>query len=105
MYGWSFSEGLLTAISVHLIRRFGEARPQGLTSPCGGVPEHRLQRVKEHVEANLGEDLSIAAMAQVAGLSPYHFCRILGSPWGKAPPTPPAATDRAGETALPGSRA
>ena len=84
VYGRSFSEGLLTAISVHLIRRYSGATPQVLRPPCGGMPEHRLRRVKEYIEANLGQDVSISVLAQVAGLSPYHFCRLFRQSTGQS---------------------
>lgn len=45
-----------------------------------------LGRVVDYVEARLGEDgLSLAAMAAVAGLSPFHFSRVFKRATGVAP--------------------
>jgi len=35
-----------------------------------------LQRVLEHIDAHLQDDLSAEALAAVAGFSTYHFCRV-----------------------------
>lgn len=43
----------------------------------------RINRVIDHVHANLDGDLSLDALARVSGFSPYHFHRIFGSVAGE----------------------
>src|SRR6516162_1795812 len=65
-------ESLATAMCVRLARHF-VGRLQLPTS--GGLSPERLQRVRDYVEAHLGEDLSLTVLAEIACLSPYHFSR------------------------------
>lgn len=44
-----------------------------------------LERVLRHVEDNLDQPLSIAALAAVAGFSPFHFARLFASQTGMSP--------------------
>jgi AraC family transcriptional regulator len=52
-------------------------------------PEYRarLNRVLDHIDAHLGEELSVASLAEVACFSPFHFHRmfsaVLGEPVGR----------------------
>jgi AraC family transcriptional regulator len=43
----------------------------------------RIHRVMDHVEAHLGEDLSVEALARVGCFSPYHFHRVFGAVVGE----------------------
>jgi len=47
----------------------------------------QLAKVREHIEANLDGDLSLAALAAVAGLSPSYFGQVFRAATG----LPPAA--------------
>ena len=62
-------------------------------SPLPGVLEPRsgspaipgLNRVMAFVDANLGLDLCVPTLATVAGMSPYHFCRVFKQSTGITP--------------------
>lgn len=45
----------------------------------------RASRVLDYIEAHLGEDLSVAALAEVAGLSTAHFSRLFRATFGRSP--------------------
>ena len=45
----------------------------------------RLRRVLEHLEAHLTDDVDLAEMARVAGLSRYHFSRAFARAMGMPP--------------------
>lgn len=45
----------------------------------------RLAKIKNYVEANLDQRIGIADMAQVAGLSPFHFSRVFKLATGQTP--------------------
>ncbi|HEV8390158.1 MAG TPA: AraC family transcriptional regulator [Dongiaceae bacterium] len=79
------AEQLGTALAVCVARllaqRPSEAAPQGLA-----ISPQRLRRVLDYIEASLGErNLSLAEIAAVAHLSPFHFSRAFKSATGTAP--------------------
>jgi len=53
----------------------------------GGLPPHALRRVREFIETHLAENISIEAMATIAGLSMYHFARAFKQSEGMTPHT------------------
>jgi AraC family transcriptional regulator len=54
------------------------------TPRCGPWPG-AARRVAEYIEANLAEDLTLAELATLAGLSPNHFCTAFGESFGQPP--------------------
>jgi AraC family transcriptional regulator len=46
---------------------------------------NRLNRVLEYIAAGLEEELRLAELAQVAGISPYYFCREFKKAMGITP--------------------
>lgn len=44
-----------------------------------------VQRMQDHVEAHLGEKITLVALARAAGYSPYHAARMFKEITGKAP--------------------
>lgn len=74
------AESLLAATAVRLAQR---ARPVAAAEPDLAPP--RLRRVLEHIEAHLGEDLSLEGLAAVACLSPFHFSRSFKAAMGEGP--------------------
>jgi AraC family transcriptional regulator len=51
----------------------------------GGLDRTRLNRVLDYVEANLEEPLTVATLANVAALSPFHFVRAFRQSSGLTP--------------------
>jgi len=51
----------------------------------GGLPPHALRRVREFIEAHLAENISVQALATIAGLSLYHFARAFKQSQGFTP--------------------
>ncbi|MFE0754573.1 helix-turn-helix domain-containing protein [Inquilinus sp. NPDC058860] len=51
----------------------------------GGLDPRRLRRVAEFIDANLTADLSVAALAGTAALSPFHFLRSFRRATGMTP--------------------
>jgi AraC family transcriptional regulator len=51
----------------------------------GQLPKSRLNTVCEYVEANLSRDISLAALASTAGMSPYYFARLFKQTTGITP--------------------
>jgi len=80
-------ETLAAALSVHLVRRYSNLAPASisLAPERGALDPRRLRRVTDFIEAELGEDLTIEALAKEASLSPFHFARAFKGATGTAP--------------------
>jgi AraC family transcriptional regulator len=73
--GKLYGESLLTALAVHLQRRYGVAPPKD-EKTRNGLPKTRLNRVLEYIEANLHQDVALTALAETAGMSPHYFSEM-----------------------------
>ncbi|NVB85656.1 MAG: helix-turn-helix transcriptional regulator [Kofleriaceae bacterium] len=68
--GRLFVDSLATALATRLLAL--QSRTP-VTTSRGGLPARRLRQVLEYIEAHLDEDLTLAELARVAGLSASHF--------------------------------
>lgn len=82
--GALFSQGLSIALISWLREHHGRRVPPRTRGSAGLSPMQR-QRVRDCVEAHLGEDLSISRLAQEAMLSPVQFARAFKSSFGCTP--------------------
>jgi AraC family transcriptional regulator len=82
--GSLLGESLANVLTVHLIRHITGVRR--LKGPADGeLPRHKLHRVIEYIMANLEGRQTLAEMAKVVNLSPYHFARQFKAATGLAP--------------------
>jgi RpiB/LacA/LacB family sugar-phosphate isomerase len=51
----------------------------------GGLPPRRLQRVFAHVRENVAQELAVAELAQVVGMSQYYFSKLFKLSTGTTP--------------------
>jgi RpiB/LacA/LacB family sugar-phosphate isomerase len=51
----------------------------------GGLPPRRLQRVFSHVRENIAQELVVAELAQVVGMSQYYFSKLFKLSTGTTP--------------------
>ena len=51
----------------------------------GGLPPRAFRRVCEYIVTHLTEDISIRVLAQLVGLSPWHFARTFKQSAGVSP--------------------
>lgn len=70
--GRLFGEGLATALASLLLRKYS-VRPVRSPEPRGGLAPARLRKVLAYIAEQLGEELSLGALADCAHLSPHHF--------------------------------
>ena len=81
--GRIYGESLAAALAGHLLRHYN-ARSTATHQPLElGHPQ--LGRVLEHLHAHLLDDLPLSALANVAGLSPWHFARLFKRSVGEPP--------------------
>jgi AraC family transcriptional regulator len=82
--GKLFSDSLIQTLTLHLLRNYSTASLRN-ESLNGGLSGYKLRRVKEFIDANLDEDLSLAEIAAVAELSQFHFARAFRKTTGLTP--------------------
>jgi AraC family transcriptional regulator len=51
----------------------------------GGMPTIRLNCVLEYIAAKLQDDLSLSALAEIAEMNVYYFCRLFKQSTGFSP--------------------
>jgi AraC family transcriptional regulator len=82
-----FVETVTTALSLHLLREyssFADRRPAHSRTK-GGLAPGIWRRIDAHMRAHLHEQLTIASLAGMAGLSSSHFLRAFREHVGKPP--------------------
>src|SRR5215467_1319869 len=73
-FDYILADALNTALAVQIVRRYAD--PSALMlSPANGLSRERLQRVRDYIETHLEDRMTLADLAEVACLSPYHFSR------------------------------
>ncbi|WP_148598092.1 helix-turn-helix domain-containing protein [Aquisphaera giovannonii] len=55
------------------------------TTTVERLDDPRCRRAMAYINERLGEEISVARLAQVAGLSPYHFLRVFKRATGRSP--------------------
>lgn len=81
--GLLYAESLLCALIAYLAQSYGQVKSRDLAA--GGLSASNRRRVTDYIEAHLDEPLSIAVLAQQAGLSPDHFARCFAASFGQPP--------------------
>lgn len=85
--GRLFLDGTLLALLTTLLAKSENLSAVELApAPSrGGLPPYRIRRVEELAMAHLADDLSLDALADAAGLSPFHFARAFRTETGASP--------------------
>lgn len=82
--GKLYSESIATALAVRLVKLYSVEQPF-VRQYKGGLPKHKLRLTVEFINEHLSEDLSLATLAALCGLSQYHFARAFKQSTGFAP--------------------
>lgn len=82
--GVIYAESLVNTLVAHMLRHYSTAGER-FQHQLGGLPKHKLRRVTEFIEENLEHDLTLAEIADVAELSPFHFARSFKQTTGSTP--------------------
>jgi AraC family transcriptional regulator len=79
-----YFEALGTVLAHELVRVY--AGTQRIEAPArGGLAAWQQRVVTAYIEDHLAEPISLATLAQLAGLSPYYFCRAFKQSLGLPP--------------------
>ncbi|QPF85803.1 helix-turn-helix transcriptional regulator [Bradyrhizobium genosp. L] len=79
-----FAEGWASQALAHMARLSRSVEPSKPLSH-GGLPALKLRRIEAFVRDNLGEQISLAALSDLAGLSKRHFLRAFQESTGTSP--------------------
>ena len=82
--GRLYIESLANVLAVHLLREYTAAKPQRPLYD-GGLPERQLLQVLEYIHAHLEQDIQLAKLAQLLGISQCHFSHRFKQSIGIAP--------------------
>ncbi|HEU0185621.1 MAG TPA: AraC family transcriptional regulator [Blastocatellia bacterium] len=82
--GRIYAESLVNTLVAYMIRHYSSAGER-FRHNLGGLPKHKLRRVTEFIEENLEYDLTLAEIAEIADLSPFHFARAFKQSTGSTP--------------------
>ena len=82
--GKLYADSLAQTLVFHLLKNYSTAK-YATANINGGLSGYKLRRVKEFINENLEEDLPLAAIAEVADLSQFHFARAFRRTTGQTP--------------------
>jgi len=77
-------ESLSCALAAHLVQRFNVRRVPHL-SAAAGLPPQALRRVLDYLHASPSEPVSLQSLADLAGVSRFHFARMFRRSTGESP--------------------
>lgn len=79
-----YGETMISALSVHLTQHYCAQRPH-LRDYADGLPNHRLQQVRDYIAAHLDRDLSLLELANLAQMSCHYFSQLFKRSTGLSP--------------------
>src|SRR6266481_2076867 len=79
-----YAEALGIMLTHELVRINGDAAYRRPVSR-GGLAHWQQKRVADYIEQHLADNIPLATMAELARLSPYHFCRSFKCSFGMPP--------------------
>jgi AraC family transcriptional regulator len=84
-FGQMMLAGLLSTVEAHLGQHYSTLGPPASASESGGLAPLPLKRVLDHIEAHIGEEIALEALAALAGRSVCHFLRCFKQSTGISP--------------------
>lgn len=85
--GWGgrlYVESLATALVVSLLREYSSLQPRVAVYE-GGLSDRKLLEISDYIYAHLDQDIKLADLANLAGISPFHFSRLFKQAIGVSP--------------------
>ena len=84
--GRMFVETGSLALAARLVHKYCDSGSYTLTAPASHPLGHmRLRRVLDYISANVADEVTLADLARVAGLSTFHFARMFTLAIGVSP--------------------
>lgn len=82
--GRLYIESLANFLAVHLLRQYSALKPR-LSVYEGGLRERQLSQVLEYINEHLNQDIKLADLAKLLGMSQFHFSHLFKRSIGTAP--------------------
>jgi AraC family transcriptional regulator len=82
--GRLYADSLANILALHLVRHYSNSS-SAMPRFVGGLSGHKLRSVLNFIDANFGRDLNLAEIAEVAGMSTFHFAREFKRATGTTP--------------------
>lgn len=79
-----YIDSLANVLAVHLIRQYTTTQRR-LSIYEGGLPERQLLQVLEYINEYLHQDIKLSDLANLLGMSRFHFCHLFKQSIGIAP--------------------
>jgi AraC family transcriptional regulator len=84
MYGRLYIDLLTTTLSVHLLHQYS-ARRNIFKEYVNGLPKYKLRRLIDYIDNHMADNLSLAELASIVGMSQYYFSRLFKQSMGLTP--------------------
>jgi AraC family transcriptional regulator len=81
--GTLFAESISLALLTHIDARYATEAVRGRIG--NGLTSRKLRKIREYVEENLASGIKLSDLANIAELSPRHFCRSFKVATGTTP--------------------
>jgi AraC family transcriptional regulator len=82
--GQLYVESLANVLAVHLLREYSTAQPR-VALHEGGLGDRKLLQVSEYIHDHLDQEIKLEDLAQVVGISQFHFSRLFKQSMGISP--------------------
>jgi AraC family transcriptional regulator len=85
--GWVgrlYVESLANILAVHLLREYSTTQPQIILYE-GGLGDRKILQISDYIQAHLDQDIKLADLAEVTGISQFHFSRLFKQSMGISP--------------------
>ena len=82
--GALYLDSLANVLAMQLLRNYGTTSAQ-LPTYEGGLPTYQLNRVLDYIDAGLTEEIKLSNLAELLGMSPFHFGRMFKQSTGISP--------------------
>jgi len=79
-----YVDSLTTALAAHIVRKYS-TRQLNLPQYSNGLSRYSLRQALSYINDNLHQDLKIANISALLGMSPYYFCRLFTQSMGISP--------------------
>lgn len=82
--GQLYVESLANVLAVNLLRDYSATRPR-IAAYEGGLGDRTILQISDYVQAHLEQSIKLADLAEVAGMSQFHFSRMFKQSMGITP--------------------
>lgn len=79
-----YIESLINTLILHIYKNYS-AQKKGVPACVGGLSPYQLRCTIDYVETHLGQEIKLADIAELLGMSQYHFCRLFRQSMGFSP--------------------